>query len=196
MASAGIPSTLEPSGLSRSDGKRPDGLTSVPWTHGRSLVWDVTVPDTLAPSYRPIAVTKTGGVAARAESQKEIKYHQLALSYLFSPIAIESLGAVGPKSWNFLMDLGRRIKMYSSENKAFSYLIQRLSVAIQQGNATLVRGTLPSLTVDLFSYFLLLLFVFFLFFFLFTSASLVFVSLFLHLSVTSFIILFHLFINY
>ena len=62
MASAGIPSTLEPSGLSRSDGKRPDGLTSV--------------PDTLAPSYRPIAVTKTGGVAARAESQKEIKYHQ------------------------------------------------------------------------------------------------------------------------
>ena len=151
MASAGIPSTLEPSGLSRSDGKRPDGLTSVPWTHGRSLVWDVTVPDTLAPSYRPIAVTKTGGVAARAESQKEIKYHQLALSYLFSPIAIESLGAVGPKSWNFLVDLGRRIKMYSGENKAFSYLIQRLSVAVQRGNATLVRGTLPSLTVDLFS---------------------------------------------
>ena len=31
---------------------REDGLTSVPWTHGRSLVWDVTVPDTLAPSYQ------------------------------------------------------------------------------------------------------------------------------------------------
>ena len=114
-------------------------------------ITDVTVPDTLAPSYRPIAVTKTGGVAARAESQKEIKYHQLALSYLFSPIAIESLGAVGPKSWNFLVDLGRRIKMYSGENKAFLYLIQRLSVAVQRGNATLVQGTLPSLTVDLFS---------------------------------------------
>ena len=68
MASAGIPSTLKPSGLSRSDGKRPDGLTSVPCTHGRSLVWDVTVPDTLAPSYRSIAVTKTGAIAARAES--------------------------------------------------------------------------------------------------------------------------------
>ena len=159
MASAGIPSTLKPSGLSRSDGKRPDGLTSVPCTHGRSLVWDVTVPDTLAPSYRSIAVTKTGAIAARAESQKEIKYHQLALSYLFSPIAIESLGAVGPKSWNFLVDLGRRIKMYSSENKAFSYLIQRLSVVIQQGNATLVRGTLPSLTVD---WFLLIIIIFFL----------------------------------
>ena len=43
------------------------------------------------------------------------------------------------------------IKMYSGENKAFPYLIQRLSMAIQQGNATLIRGTLPSLTVDLFS---------------------------------------------
>ena len=88
------------------------------------MVWDVTVPDTLAPSYRPIAVTKTGGVAARAESQKEIKYHQLALSYLFSPIAIESLGAVGPKSWTFLVDLGRRIKMYSGENKHFRTLFK------------------------------------------------------------------------
>ena len=41
MASAGIPSTLEPSGLSRSDSKRPDGLTSIPWAHSRSQVWDV-----------------------------------------------------------------------------------------------------------------------------------------------------------
>ena len=139
MALAGIPSILEPSRLSRSDGKRPDGLPLVPWTHGRSLVWNVTVHDsTFLSTY---CSDKTGGVAARAESQKEIKYHQLALSYLFSPIAIESLGAVGPMSWNFLVDLGRRIKVYSSENKAFSYFIQRLSVAIQQGNATLVRGT-------------------------------------------------------
>ena len=78
MTSAGIPSTLEPSGLSRSDGKRPDGLTSVPWSHGRSLIWDVTIPDTLASSYRPLAVSKAGAVAARAESLKESKYQQLA----------------------------------------------------------------------------------------------------------------------
>ena len=68
MTSAGIPYTLEPSGLSRSDGKRPDGLTSVPWSHGRSLIWDVTIPDKLASSYRPLAVSKAGAVAARAES--------------------------------------------------------------------------------------------------------------------------------
>ena len=48
---AGFPSHLEPPGLSRSDGKRPDGMSIVPWKHGKSLVWDATCLDTLAPSY-------------------------------------------------------------------------------------------------------------------------------------------------
>ena len=128
ILSAGIPSTLEPSGLSRSDGKRLDGLTSVPWSHACKIIdLDVIIPDTLASSYCPLVVSKAGAVAARAESLKESKYQQLALLYLFSPLAIESLGAIGPKSWNFLTDLGRRIKRYSGEAKSLSYLIQRLS---------------------------------------------------------------------
>ena len=40
----------EPQGLSRDDGKRPDGLTLVPWQSGRSATWDVTVVHTLAAS--------------------------------------------------------------------------------------------------------------------------------------------------
>ena len=47
LSSAGIPSTLEPSNLQRSDGKRPDGLTMIPWAGGRPLVWDSTVVDSL-----------------------------------------------------------------------------------------------------------------------------------------------------
>ena len=43
MGSAGIPATKEPTGLVRQDGKRPDGLTLIPWQGGKSLVWDVTV---------------------------------------------------------------------------------------------------------------------------------------------------------
>jgi hypothetical protein len=46
-----VNSTLEPNGLSRDDGKRPDGMTLVPWIKGQPLVWDVTVVDTLADSY-------------------------------------------------------------------------------------------------------------------------------------------------
>jgi len=37
-------------GLFRSDGKRPDGLTLVPWQSGKSLCWDVTVSCPLAES--------------------------------------------------------------------------------------------------------------------------------------------------
>ena len=50
-AAAQIPSTLEPNGHFRSDGKRPDGLTIAPWRMGHSLVWDATCPDTYAVSY-------------------------------------------------------------------------------------------------------------------------------------------------
>jgi hypothetical protein len=50
---AGIPSMKEPHGLMRDDGKRPDGLTLVPWPAGRSATWDVTVIDTVAASYIP-----------------------------------------------------------------------------------------------------------------------------------------------
>src|SRR6218665_651445 len=43
LVKAGVPSTKEPLGLFRSDGKRPDGATLVPWSHGRYLAWDATV---------------------------------------------------------------------------------------------------------------------------------------------------------
>ena len=48
---AKISSHLEPSGLSRSDGKRHDGANVFPWSNGHCLVWDVTCPDMFAPSY-------------------------------------------------------------------------------------------------------------------------------------------------
>ena len=47
--SAGVLATREPNGLCRSDGKRPDGVTSVPWKKGRCLAWDATCPNTYAP---------------------------------------------------------------------------------------------------------------------------------------------------
>jgi len=49
--------------LCRSDGKRPDGLTLVPWQSGRSLVWDVTVVCPLADSYVASAAREARSVA-------------------------------------------------------------------------------------------------------------------------------------
>jgi len=48
---AQVPATREPVGLFRSDGKRPDGSTQIPWARGKPLAWDVTVPDTYADSH-------------------------------------------------------------------------------------------------------------------------------------------------
>ena len=43
-----IPVIKEPTGLFQSDGKRPEGLTLVPWQSGKALCWDVTVTCPLA----------------------------------------------------------------------------------------------------------------------------------------------------
>ena len=51
-----VPCHLEPSGLYRSDGKRPDGASLVPWQRGKILVWDATCLDTFSTSHREIAV--------------------------------------------------------------------------------------------------------------------------------------------
>ena len=42
LVSAKIPSRLEPTGLLRSNGKRPDSMSIIPWTSGSLQVWDAT----------------------------------------------------------------------------------------------------------------------------------------------------------
>ena len=141
LTSANVPAHLEPSGLCRSDGKRPDGVTIVPWKCGRPLVWDATCPDTFAASYLAAAASEAGRVAAQAEEKKRSKYLQLPSDLIFVPIAIETSGVIGKASLAFLAELGLRIKSATSEPRSFAYLLQRLSVAVQRGNAISILGT-------------------------------------------------------
>ena len=67
---AHVPSLAKPNSLCRDDGKRPDGLTVLPWANGRCLVWVFTCPDTLAASHLNRAVMGSGVVANDAESRK------------------------------------------------------------------------------------------------------------------------------
>ncbi len=140
LSSAQVPFRLEPSGLTRSDGKRPDGVTMVTWRNGRPLIWDATCPDTLALSYRAHATSGTGAVAAMAEGGKMAKYSCLSPSHTIVPVAIETLGAIGPLSLAFLKDLGSRIRQRTGEQKAGHYLQQQLSVAVQRGNSISISG--------------------------------------------------------
>jgi hypothetical protein len=104
LASADIPARLEPACLSRDDGKRPDGLTLMPWTTGRCLVWDFTCCHTLAASFLNKAVLGQGFVANDAEARKTSKYSALAANYTFTPIAIETLGALGSDASAFFQN--------------------------------------------------------------------------------------------
>ena len=74
LAAADVPVSKEPSGLSRSDGKRPDGLTLIPWRAGRSLMWDVTVSCTTADSNSEASSREADAAAELAASNKVVKY--------------------------------------------------------------------------------------------------------------------------
>eukprot|EP00731_Ephydatia_muelleri_P014934 Em0008g654a len=137
LVAAHVPSRLEPSGLYCSDGKRPDGITTVPWKCGQLLVWDATCPDTYAPSYSTIAAQQAGAVGQQAEDKKAQKYKHLSSHHFFTPVAIETSGVYGPRTAGFLKELGHRLRQVSAEASSFHYLAQRLSVAIQRGNSGL-----------------------------------------------------------
>ena len=121
LAVAKIPSCLEPSGLYRAEGKRPDGITLVPWKSGTLLVWDVTCPDTFAPSYSSSATREAGAVTASAEERKRAKYEHLNSAHTFTPVAIESSGVVGTQFMDFLRDLGHRLAHVTGEAKSMMY---------------------------------------------------------------------------
>ena len=141
LATAEIPSRLEPTSLSRSDGKRPDGISLMPWKQGRCLVWDVTCCDTLAISHLNCAVTGPGVVTTDAECRKQLKYEAISRTHCFIPVAVETIGALGEEATGFLKDLGRRIAATTKEHRSFEFLMQRVSVVIQRGNAACVLGT-------------------------------------------------------
>jgi len=93
FASAGIPATKEPHGLTRSDGKRPVGLTLIPWQREKPLSWYVTVICPLADSYIELAARKAGSAAELAATRELAKYSALGAQYDFQPVAMETLGS-------------------------------------------------------------------------------------------------------
>jgi hypothetical protein len=131
--------------LIRDDGKRPDGLSLTPWSNGKCLIWDFTCPDTLAQSHLNVAVSGPGIVANEAEAKKRHKYTSLTATYIFVPIAVETMGALGEEADDFIHKLGRRVASVSGEKRATEFLLQRLSVAIQRGNAASVMGTVEAM---------------------------------------------------
>jgi len=78
--------------------------------------------------------------ADTATSTSEAKYRQLANSHVFVPVAIETA-----RTWNHLVveltqELGRRITAVTDDPRTTGFLFQRLSTALQRGNAVSLRS--------------------------------------------------------
>ena len=141
LSSIDVPSILEPSGLFRSDGKRADGVTLVPWKSGRALAWDVTCSDTSAPTYVSLAASGAGKVANLAETRKKQLYRELEATHHFIPVAIETSGVFGDEALALFREIGLRLRSRTHEPQSFHQICQRISVCMQKFNSVSVLGT-------------------------------------------------------
>ena len=138
---ADISCVKEPPGLSRKDGKRPDGLPLIHWRTGKSVVWDVTVGNTMASSYIGLSSQRAGSVAEAASTRKEAKYEDISQRHIFVPLAFESIGPVCSQGASFLQELGWRITLVNGDIRETLFLFQRLPEAIQHFNYVLFKGS-------------------------------------------------------
>lgn len=148
FVNTGTLATREPHSLCTSGGKRPDGVTQVPWKRGRCLAWDVTCPNTFAQSHVHASSTLAGSAASVAEANKTAKYADIVAGVDFVPFVIETSGVWGEQAMTLVNEVGRRLAEVSHELRSTTFLRQRLSVAVQRGNAFCVLGTLRSVDGD------------------------------------------------
>ena len=107
LASARVPSHLEPPGILRADGRRPDGAS-----------------DTFAPSHVALAAREACAVAFKAEQQNNRKYSHLCTTHYFSSFAVETSGVFGPEALSLVSDIGRLIRAETGEPKSKQLLLQ------------------------------------------------------------------------
>ena len=82
-------------------------------------------------------------VATVKEAIKRQHYNDIPSCYIVEPVAIETLGGIVDSSWAFLRTLGQRIRKQTGEKRSFAWLRQRLSIAVQRGNAACILKSVP-----------------------------------------------------
>ena len=115
---------------------------SILWSRGKYPVWDATCMDIFYPSklQHSSELEVSGGAAAIAKEAKNFKYVHLYPAYQIQPIAVETCGTV-----QICLKVleRRRLRMAYGEPKSYVFLLQRLAVAVQTGNAASDTGSIP-----------------------------------------------------
>ena len=92
------------------------------------------VPDTVASSH----INRTFQFASSAAKQAAVKNKlnvQLLHSHDFVAVAVETFGSWSVEGLAFVNELGKRCSAVSGDDREALFLRQRLSVALQRGNA-------------------------------------------------------------
>jgi hypothetical protein len=123
-------------------------MTLVLWIKGQPLVWDVTVVDTLADSYVLKSSEVSGFAAEMACKRKRSKYSSIISSnYVFKGLAFETLGPWCKEATQLIAESG--------DSKSKKFLFERISLAIQRGNAARIRGIFPDSALSEFFFFII-----------------------------------------
>jgi len=105
------------------------------------MAWDVTVPDTYAESHIDQTAREACSVANKAAANKTVKYGALSASHIFLPVAVETAGTWNQSGIELLQEIGRRITAVTEDTRETVFLFQRLSIALQKGNAVAFLAT-------------------------------------------------------
>ncbi len=116
-------------------------MSLIPWYRGQILVWDATCTDTFAPTNLKLGIKEAGSAANAKAKLKTSKYKALIdQNYYFVPVAVETMGPWSAESIKFFNELGKILSQKTDDPRSKIFLKQRLSMAIQKGNAAAVMG--------------------------------------------------------
>jgi len=104
-------------------------------------IWDVTVPDTYAESHIDQTAREACSAANKAAANKTVKYGALSASHIFLPVAVETAGTWNQSAIELIQEIGRRITAVTEDTRETVFLFQRLSIALQRGNAVAFLAT-------------------------------------------------------
>ena len=84
---------------------------------------------------------RPGAAADKAADSKSSKYCDLAGTHLFFPVATETARTWNQMAVELVQETGRRITLVTEDSRETVFLFQRLSIAIQGGNAVSFLST-------------------------------------------------------
>jgi len=107
------------------------------------MAWDVTVPDTFAvESHLSSTATVQGAAAKQAADNKIAKYQGHDSIHIF-PAAIKTAGSWSQQAVELVQEIGRHTTAITEDSRETTFLFQRLSMALQRGNAVSFLSTFP-----------------------------------------------------